>query len=81
MKIGKDDIPKEIVVAVWMTLKDLKEDHGPGGLIAARRAATGSAKEGAMLDEYGLTERGRMPDVTKQVICALVSSKGELTRP
>lgn len=83
LKNGTEEADRLVEMAMMM-LRDLKEEDGKEGLIAAWRVASGARADtltGQMLDSYGLTTKGAMGSTTRNVILSAVDSKGRLGRP
>lgn len=83
LKNGAEESDR-LVAMIMMTLRDLKEEDGKGGLLAARKIADGARPDtvtAQMLDSYGLTTRGKMGSTARNVILCAVTGKGELTSP
>lgn len=83
LRNGSEEDARQVEMIV-MTLRDLKEDNGKGGLIAALRAARGATPDtltAQMLDGYGLTAKGRMGQTVRNVVLSAVTGKGELIPP
>ena len=82
LKNGTDE-EQTIIVVIWGSLKDLKEDYGTDGLLAARKYAMtgGGPKNAKLLREYGLITSRGMSQSAKNVILSAVTARGELVNP
>lgn len=80
LRNGSDE-EQAVINAVWLSLKDLKADHGNGGLLIARRYALGITKNGVLLKEYGLVTSGGMSQSAKNIILSAVTTDGALVNP
>jgi len=83
LRNGADEEPGN-VGTVMMSLRDLKEEYGRIGLIAALRVAKGAKPNLAtrqMLDGYALTTKGKMGQTVKNVIESAVTKSGNLVNP